>query len=88
MALSNASRLPRSRPRSRFRIPAPALLLAPSFLVVSVFVYVFVTYTIGVALSKNWRPAKPDFARNDPYVVNGLVTSWTVRQWNEVLADG
>ena len=28
------------------------------------------------------------FARADPYVVNGLVTSWVVRQWNEVLADG
>jgi len=29
-----------------------------------------------------------DFAAGDPYVANGLVTSWTVRQWNEVLADG
>jgi uncharacterized protein YciI len=28
------------------------------------------------------------FARADPYVINGLVTSWTVRQWNEVLEDG
>jgi uncharacterized protein len=27
-----------------------------------------------------------DFARSDPYVINGLVTAWTVRQWNEVLA--
>lgn len=25
------------------------------------------------------------FARADPYVIQGLVTSWTVRQWNEVL---
>jgi len=25
------------------------------------------------------------FALADPYVINGLVTSWTVRQWNEVL---
>ena len=25
------------------------------------------------------------FARVDPYVTNGLVASWTVRQWNEVL---
>jgi len=25
------------------------------------------------------------FARADPYVVEGLVNSWTVRQWNEVL---
>ncbi len=28
-----------------------------------------------------------EFARNDPYVLDGLVTSWTVRQWNEVLVD-
>jgi uncharacterized protein len=28
------------------------------------------------------------FARGDPYVINGLVTAWTVRRWNEVLADG
>jgi uncharacterized protein YciI len=28
-----------------------------------------------------------EFARNDPYVINGLVTAWSVRQWNEVLAD-
>jgi uncharacterized protein YciI len=26
-----------------------------------------------------------DFARNDPYVNEGLVTSWTVRRWNVVL---
>lgn len=25
------------------------------------------------------------FAHADPYVTNGLVTSWVVRQWNEVL---
>jgi uncharacterized protein YciI len=29
-----------------------------------------------------------NFARHDPYVLNGLVTAWRVRQWNEVLADG
>ena len=28
------------------------------------------------------------FAGADPYVANGLVTSWTVRQWNEVLEAG
>jgi uncharacterized protein YciI len=28
------------------------------------------------------------FARVDPYVTNGLVMSWTVRQWNEVLEAG
>lgn len=26
-----------------------------------------------------------DFARNDPYVSNGLVTSWRVRPWNVVV---
>jgi uncharacterized protein len=25
------------------------------------------------------------FARNDPYVTNGLVTSWRVRPWNVVV---
>lgn len=28
------------------------------------------------------------FAAADPYVINGLVTSWTVRRWNEVLEIG
>jgi len=28
------------------------------------------------------------FALADPYVINGLVTSWMVRQWNEILDDG
>jgi uncharacterized protein YciI len=28
------------------------------------------------------------FAAADPYVKNGLVASWTVRQWNEVLEGG
>ena len=26
-----------------------------------------------------------DFARNDPYVNEGLVRSWTVRRWNVVI---
>ena len=26
-----------------------------------------------------------DFAENDPYVTNGLVTSWRVRPWNVVV---
>jgi uncharacterized protein YciI len=29
-----------------------------------------------------------EFARNDPYIRNGLVTSWRVRQWTTVLGDG
>jgi uncharacterized protein YciI len=28
------------------------------------------------------------FARNDPYVINGLVTNWTVRQWDIVIGAG
>jgi uncharacterized protein YciI len=31
------------------------------------------------------RDAAEAFATVDPYVVDGLVTSWTVRRWNEVL---
>ena len=29
--------------------------------------------------------AAEDFARNDPYVINGLVTRWQVRRWNTVV---
>src|SRR3954447_20811948 len=29
-----------------------------------------------------------DFAGNDPYVSNGLVTSWTVRPWTVVIGPG
>jgi uncharacterized protein YciI len=28
------------------------------------------------------------FAINDPYVVNGLVTNWTIRQWDIVIGAG
>jgi len=31
------------------------------------------------------RSVAEDFARNDPYVVNGLVTRWEVRPWANVL---
>jgi uncharacterized protein len=34
------------------------------------------------------REAAEAFARADPYVTNGLVTSWSVRRWNEVLEHG
>lgn len=27
------------------------------------------------------------FARNDPYVINGLVTGWHIRHWNVVTGD-
>jgi uncharacterized protein YciI len=29
-----------------------------------------------------------DFARNDPYVISGLVTRWQVRSWAVVIGDG
>lgn len=28
------------------------------------------------------------FAKNDPYVTNGLVERWTVRRWNTVVGGG
>lgn len=28
------------------------------------------------------------FARADPYVLNGLVTAWRVREWTTVIGDG
>ncbi|MBV9081748.1 MAG: YciI family protein [Acidobacteriaceae bacterium] len=28
------------------------------------------------------------FAKNDPYVLNGLVKQWRVRKWSTVLGDG
>ena len=31
------------------------------------------------------REVVEDFARRDPYVLHGLVTSWTVRPWNVVI---
>ncbi|MCM4161268.1 YciI family protein [Antarcticibacterium flavum] len=29
--------------------------------------------------------AAEDFAKNDPYVKNGLITEWQVRPWNVVI---
>ena len=31
--------------------------------------------------------AAEDFARNDPYVLNGLVQRWHVREWTTVAGD-
>ena len=31
--------------------------------------------------------AAEDFARNDPYVLNGLITSWRVRPWSVVVGE-
>jgi uncharacterized protein YciI len=32
------------------------------------------------------REAAEEFANGDPFVVNGLVSNWYVREWNEILA--
>lgn len=33
------------------------------------------------------RQVAENFARTDPYVVNGLVTRWHVREWSTVVGD-
>jgi uncharacterized protein YciI len=33
------------------------------------------------------RSVAEDFARNDPYVVNGLVTRWEVQPWAVVIGN-
>lgn len=32
------------------------------------------------------RSVAEEFARNDPYVINGLVTRWEVREWANVIS--
>jgi uncharacterized protein YciI len=32
------------------------------------------------------RPAAQAFVDEDPFVLNGVVRSWEIREWNEVLA--
>jgi uncharacterized protein YciI len=34
------------------------------------------------------RQVAEQFARMDPYVLNGLVTRWRVREWTTVAGDG
>jgi hypothetical protein len=34
------------------------------------------------------RSAPESFARNDPYVKNGLVSGWEVREWTVVVGGG
>lgn len=33
------------------------------------------------------REAAEEFARGDPFVLNGVVTDWSVREWNEAIFD-
>jgi uncharacterized protein YciI len=32
------------------------------------------------------RQAAEEFARNDPFVVHGVVRGWSIREWNEALS--
>ncbi len=32
------------------------------------------------------REAAEEFIQGDPFVLNGVVTRWSIREWNEVLA--
>jgi uncharacterized protein YciI len=32
--------------------------------------------------------AAETFAKNDPYVLNGLVSRWTIRKWATIVGDG
>jgi uncharacterized protein YciI len=34
----------------------------------------------------NTRDAAEDFVRGDPFVLNGVVRDWHIREWDEVLA--
>lgn len=42
----------------------------------------------GAVLVFRTREAAEAFAHADPYVANGLVTRWRVREWATVVGDG
>jgi len=42
----------------------------------------------AVLVFRGSAQAAEAFAQADPYVRNGLVTSWRVRKWNTVIGDG
>jgi uncharacterized protein YciI len=33
------------------------------------------------------RAAAEEFAENDPFVLNGVVRAWHIRDWNEILTE-
>ncbi len=39
--------------------------------------------TMGVLIS---REAAEEYAQGDPFVLNGMVTKWEIREWNNILA--
>jgi uncharacterized protein YciI len=42
----------------------------------------------GALLVFSTQESAEEFARNDPYVLNGLVTKWRVRKWRTVIGPG
>src|SRR4051812_42592514 len=40
----------------------------------------------GIAFRSARKEEVEEFARKDPYVVNGIVTNWVVREWTVVVA--
>jgi len=41
---------------------------------------------VAVLLFRGGSPAvAEDFAKSDPYVLNGIVTSWRIREWTTVV---
>ena len=34
------------------------------------------------------REEAESFIKDDPFVLNGVVAKWTIREWNEVLGEG
>ena|SRR5437870_9861604 len=39
--------------------------------------------TMGVLTT---REAAEEYAKGDPFVLNGMVTKWDIREWNNILA--
>ena len=35
----------------------------------------------------NTREAAEEFVKGDPFVLNGVVRSWQIRDWNEALSQ-
>jgi len=43
----------------------------------------------AILLFSGLKPgAAEEFARTDPYVLNGLITGWKVRKWMTVIGEG
>jgi len=43
-------------------------------------------YAVLIFKGDSPKPAE-DFAKNDPYVLNGIIAEWKVRQWTVVIGE-